>query len=74
MSKIYAFLAIDAVAKFSIDKPSDWDDMSYEDKIIYFLNCCDPAFNVCTCNSYCVSLAREFNLDSDLAVNFEESS
>ena len=74
MTKIYAFLPIDALAKFSIDKPPDWDEMSYEDKVIYFFNCADESYQLCSACKGSLILAREFNLDENRLVIFEESN
>ena len=37
MSKIYAFVPIFASAKHEIEKPSNWDDMTLEEKKDYFM-------------------------------------
>jgi hypothetical protein len=70
--KIHAFIPIYASAKFSIDKPTNWDDMTKADREIYFLNCADPISKLCFQCSDTIQSDFEVNLESALDIEFEE--
>ena len=65
MKKIYCNLPIFATAKFSIEKPDNWDDMSKEDQVVYFLESTTLANESSLCH-YCSRKGMETDFEVSL--------
>jgi len=63
--KIYCRLPIFATAKFSIEKPDNWDDMTRAEQDEYFLTCLSLAPEATLCCQCSGDTETDYEVDLD---------